>query len=422
MKRAREIESVLVESNDARWRRLVMPDSRRVFVVYGRNELARRAMFSFLRSIGLDPIEWTQAITASGGGTPYIGEIISRALETAQSVVVLLTGDDLAYLVKPFRKPDDPPLERELTPQARPNVLFEAGLALGLFPERTILVQLGPLRPLSDLAGRHLVVMDNSVGRRSELAQRLRNAQCAVDIESKLDWQYEGDFDAAIEASILASKARTRPLPLWKVLPIVCVVAIVIAVFFGLRTYSRVTYMLPADFGNGLFTAVQGTTDLADAGYRPSPFDNLPYSGTAYQVGNSTYPWVLLAHDRKILLLHPDPSSEQRVSIAFTAPARGAYHIRAIFARANTAHNGNGVEVALLHNDWRLAQGRINPDEIVNPDNLFPEQGPVQDLVTTVVLAEGDRIHFAVASKPAPLGTFAATALKATIDAELQRW
>jgi hypothetical protein len=228
-------------------------------------------MFGFLRSIGLDPIEWTQAITASSGGTPYIGEIISRALETAQSVVVLLTGDDLAYLLTSFRKPDDPPSEPELTPQARPNVLFEAGLALGLFPQRTILVQLGPLRPLSDLAGRHLVVMDNSIRRRSELAQRLRSAPCAVDTESKLDWQYEGDFDAAIRASVLASKTRTGPFPPWKVVPIVGVVAIVIAVFRGLRTYSHVTYTLPADFGNGLFTAVQGMTDLSDAGYRASP-------------------------------------------------------------------------------------------------------------------------------------------------------
>jgi predicted nucleotide-binding protein len=32
-------------------------DPRKVFVIHGRNELARKALFDFLRSIGLDPIE-----------------------------------------------------------------------------------------------------------------------------------------------------------------------------------------------------------------------------------------------------------------------------------------------------------------------------------------------------------------------------
>lgn len=38
------------------------PDRRRVFVIHGRNEPARKGLFEFLRSIGLDPIEWSQDI------------------------------------------------------------------------------------------------------------------------------------------------------------------------------------------------------------------------------------------------------------------------------------------------------------------------------------------------------------------------
>ena len=40
--------------------------SERVFVVHGRNAEARNAMFTFLRSIGLKPIEWDQAIALTG--------------------------------------------------------------------------------------------------------------------------------------------------------------------------------------------------------------------------------------------------------------------------------------------------------------------------------------------------------------------
>ncbi|MCZ7537472.1 MAG: nucleotide-binding protein [Acidimicrobiia bacterium] len=31
-------------------------------------------MFDFLRAIGLQPIEWTQAVALTGKGSPYIGE------------------------------------------------------------------------------------------------------------------------------------------------------------------------------------------------------------------------------------------------------------------------------------------------------------------------------------------------------------
>ena len=64
---------------------------RRVFVVHGRNEPARDAMFSFLRSIGLQPIEWSQAVAATGEASPYIGVVLDSAFDAAQAVVVLMT-------------------------------------------------------------------------------------------------------------------------------------------------------------------------------------------------------------------------------------------------------------------------------------------------------------------------------------------
>ena len=41
-----------------------------VFVVYGRDGVAKNAMFTFLRAVGVKPIEWTSAIRIRGGRSP----------------------------------------------------------------------------------------------------------------------------------------------------------------------------------------------------------------------------------------------------------------------------------------------------------------------------------------------------------------
>ncbi len=172
---------------------------RRVFVVHGRNEKGRKALFAFLRALGLEPIEWEEAISYTGSGSPYIGDILDRAFQKAQAVIVLLTGDDISKLSSQYLKAEDPAYERDFTPQSRPNVLFEAGLAFGRHPDRTILAELGPNRPFSDIAGRHTVKLSNAAKMRQELVARLRTAGCSVKTEGRTDWLSEGDFDAAIQ-------------------------------------------------------------------------------------------------------------------------------------------------------------------------------------------------------------------------------
>ncbi|MDY6954693.1 MAG: nucleotide-binding protein [Thermodesulfobacteriota bacterium] len=167
---------------------------RSLFVIHGRNEHARQSLFLFLRSIGLDPREWTQLIDDTGTASPYIGEVLDTAFSSAQAVVVLMTPDDEARLKKPFLKADDPTYERDLCGQARPNVLFEAGMAFGGHSNRTVVVQLGELKPFSDIAGRHVIRMDNTVKKRQELAQRLKTAGCGVDLTGT-DWHEAGSFD-----------------------------------------------------------------------------------------------------------------------------------------------------------------------------------------------------------------------------------
>jgi hypothetical protein len=162
-------------------------DHRRVMVVYGRDEDARRAMFDFLRALGLQPGEWRRLVAETGKGAPYIGEVLERAFEQAAAVLVLLTPDDEAKLRDDFVRDTDPDYERNPAGQARPNVLFEAGLAFGRHPDRTILVELGELRPFSDVFGRHVVRLDGTERPLRDIASRLETAGCAVD-DSGDDW------------------------------------------------------------------------------------------------------------------------------------------------------------------------------------------------------------------------------------------
>src|SRR5438270_266613 len=51
-------------------------------------------------------------------------------------------------------------------------------MAMGKFPERTIIVELGKLRPFSDVIGRLVIRIDNSSQKRQDIANRLETAGC----------------------------------------------------------------------------------------------------------------------------------------------------------------------------------------------------------------------------------------------------
>lgn len=164
-----------------------------VWVVYGRNEAIKQELFSLLRAFGLEPLEWTQAIKKTKKGSPYVGEILEAAFREAVAVVVLLTPDDEGMLKKEFRVTRDGPYEKKLTGQARANVLFEAGMAFGKNDNSTVLVQVGDIRPFSDIGGRHVVHLSAAPTSRQELAVKLANAGCNVDT-SGTEWMTVGKF------------------------------------------------------------------------------------------------------------------------------------------------------------------------------------------------------------------------------------
>lgn len=187
----------------------VSSDPRKVFVVHGRNGAARDALFSFLRAIGLHPLEWSEMVRATDKGAPFIGEVLETGFALAKAVVVLMTPDDEARLAEPFRTPEDEESEAKLTPQPRPNVLIEAGMALGLFPDRTIVVEVGRIRPASDLFGRHTIRMDNSTSKRQDLADRLETAGCAVSLRGR-DWHCAGDFEKCIPSKVPVTRGEVE--------------------------------------------------------------------------------------------------------------------------------------------------------------------------------------------------------------------
>ncbi|HUT75308.1 MAG TPA: nucleotide-binding protein [Armatimonadota bacterium] len=168
-------------------------DPRYVLVIHGRDAKARTALFQFLRLINLHPIEWSEARKATGEPSPHITAILEKAFSMAKAVVVLMTGDDEARLRPSLYAKKDPKYETTLTPQPRQNVLFEAGMAMGLHPSRTVLVQLGPMRPFSDISGLHLVILNNSSETRQELASRLQDCGCLVNLTGT-DWHKAGAF------------------------------------------------------------------------------------------------------------------------------------------------------------------------------------------------------------------------------------
>jgi predicted nucleotide-binding protein len=162
-----------------------------LFVVHGRDAKLNEAMFSILRAMGLNPLEWSQAIAKAKGANPDVGKIIDTAMKKVQGVIVMFSPDEEARLKSEFRGKGD---SATLEGQARQNVTFEAGLALGAHPKKTLLVQVGHTRPISDIAGKHMLRLSNSSTSRKELGQRLKKLGFKVELTGT-SWLTEGDFD-----------------------------------------------------------------------------------------------------------------------------------------------------------------------------------------------------------------------------------
>ena len=174
---------------------------RKVFVVYGRDTDRRDALYEFLNTLGLEPIDWQSAKKLTGTTAPSVFDVVDTGMRNAQACIVLLTGDDEGRLKPEFWEASDGAQEREYTSQPRANVIFEAGMALGKYQDRTILTRFGKLRPFSDLGGFVLIDFKEDLPFRTELRNALAVAGCPVDAPGN-KWKKAGQFAQRQKASV----------------------------------------------------------------------------------------------------------------------------------------------------------------------------------------------------------------------------
>jgi hypothetical protein len=169
---------------------VLAPDeiARNVFVVHGRDEQARDALFGLLRALGLRPLGWETLVAATGNTSPYLRDVIIQGIGMAQAAVVLMTPDDIVRLHPDLLGPDEDEHEGRAAMQARPNVIMELGMALATYADRTIVLFAGRHRPMADLSGLNYIRLYSGEECLEKIIRRLQTARCEVRDDAP-DWR-----------------------------------------------------------------------------------------------------------------------------------------------------------------------------------------------------------------------------------------
>lgn len=122
------------------------PRTKKVFVVHGRDEIAKTNLEVFLHEVGLEPVVLHRQ--ADEGMT--IIEKFEKHSEVGYAFI-LLTPDEVAYLASEESKPEG---ERTKEFRSRPNVIFEFGYFVGkLGRSRVCCLYTGNVSLPSDVSG-----------------------------------------------------------------------------------------------------------------------------------------------------------------------------------------------------------------------------------------------------------------------------
>jgi len=132
------------------------PRTKKVFVVHGRDEVAKTNLEVFLHEIGLEPVVLHRQ--ADEGMT--IIEKFEKHSDVGYAFI-LLTPDEVAYLASEEAKPD---VDRRKEFRARPNVIFEFGYFVGkLGRSRVCCLYAGDVTLPSDVSGMIYKRYDKSI-------------------------------------------------------------------------------------------------------------------------------------------------------------------------------------------------------------------------------------------------------------------
>lgn len=126
---------------------LINNDSKKVFIVHGRDEVSKANLEILLTEMGLEPIVLHRQ--ADEGQT--VIEKFEKHGSDVSYAFILLTPDEIAYLSNEDSLPDN---ERKKEKRARPNVIFEFGYFVGkLGRNRVCCLYTGDVEIPSDLKG-----------------------------------------------------------------------------------------------------------------------------------------------------------------------------------------------------------------------------------------------------------------------------
>lgn len=143
-----------------------MADSRKVFVVHGRDTGARESVARFLERAGFEPIVLHEQ---ANQGRTVIEKIEEHS--AVRFAVVLLTPDDVGSIAG-----------ETLKPRARQNVILELGYFIAkLGRDRVCALKSGDIELPSDILGVVWTSFDENGGWRASLAKELQAAGFEID-------------------------------------------------------------------------------------------------------------------------------------------------------------------------------------------------------------------------------------------------
>ena len=144
------------------------------FIVHGRDHAALGELQKLVRALGLRLLTF-ESVANKLDPNPFIADVVIEGIKQADVALVLFTPDEVAALYTPETgRLSKNGAEADTRWQARPNVIFEAGVAFGSKPHRTLLLSCGAdVRLFSDVSGMHILALQNA-NAKTTLSARLR--------------------------------------------------------------------------------------------------------------------------------------------------------------------------------------------------------------------------------------------------------